>query len=376
MGRCLELLVGYSDINGLSLRVLYTLYIVIDAVNINGGFAPYLFGGYMWIPNDKGSPWRLNKFVEYQHLAPAVDPLTYVEFAKRRKLDHDDCVLLAWFHSLTYSEITAGLLLLNTNEILIDPERFWAIHKDNLIFGSARKYVKNMDWFVPLINKFVDQVSWSSGEPKPYDWLRDIKGIVQPQEAFKNIEKELLRWKYMGRFSVDLFMEAIVSMSQANLFGFNIKSPLEYDWKKTSNLTSGLLNIMYLDEEANEFDRTGKLTTPVSVLDSMLEEIVLDVRLKYPDQKVDTMSVVNKICSFRNLFKKSRYGGFHHDRQLGNLRHYEQVYPEYEELWEEFYDIRVNLFPRHMLGEYGGWDGIRPARKKLWVTKGLTGVEQ
>ena len=324
----------------------------------------------MNIPNDLGGDWRLNKFVEYQHYAPAIDPLTYVEYAKRNLLDWDECVELAWFHSLTYCEITAAFLL-EKWDCDTDIKKFWYEHKNSLIFGSARKYVKNMDWFIPLMERFLDEI-----EPRPYSWLEEIAGQGTPEQKYKSIEKYLGKWKYMGRFSIDLFTEALIAMGNAGLIPLKIENA-GYDWSKTSNLTSGMLNIFYLDDKANQFDKGELKLYPADYdyLDRCLYVVLDKVKEVYPKQEVDDVSVVNKICSFRNLFKKARYGGFHHDRQLGNLLEYQKSYPGYP-LWEKMFIIREYLFPPHMLGEYNGWKGIRTKRKKLWVEEGLTGVER
>lgn len=337
------------------------------------------------IPGDKGGTWRLDKFVEYQHYAPAVDPLTYVEYAKRNQLNKDECVALAWYHSLTYCELTAALLLeeLNFESVQLDRvEEFWKRNKPRLIFGSARKYVKNMDWFVPLMDKWLEDITFFDNggnvDRKPYVWLKNMAFDPDngPKQRYKNIEKYLGKWKFMGRFSIDLFTEAIIAMNKAGLIPLEIENS-GYDWNKTSNLTSGMLNILYNDTLADKFDKGEyKVDSDMETeLNIALGGILQKVRNTYPNQKTDKVSVVNKICSFRNLFKKSRYGGFHHDRQLGNLWEYWDSYPEKSELWNEFFEIRKAIFPRHMLGEYNNWTGIRKERKKIWVERGMTGVE-
>lgn len=336
----------------------------------------------MNIPNDSGHPWRLEKFVEYQRFAPAVDPLTYTEYAKRHNLDPDECVYFAWLHSVCYCEVTATLLFERLNFRTVSPmevKRFWRENKDKLIFQSARRYVKNMDWFVPLMMKFLSAIRDNPiGEPYPFTWLVDLtEGQYYARDRYKAIEEHLKEWKYMGRFSIDLFLEAIITFNKAGLLPIKLENA-GYDWNTTSNLTSGLLNIFYLDDMADAFDRGSLKITPdlQAFLDEKLQVVLHAAREKYPyDKLLDDVSIVNKICSFRNLFKGARYGGFHHDRQLGNILHYRKVYPEYKELWDEWFEIRATVFPAYMLGEYGGWTGIRKERKKLWIQKGLTGVE-
>ena len=160
-------------------------------------------------------------------------------------------------------------------------------------------------------------------------------------------------------------------------FGLYVKEPLTLDWKNCANLTSGIFNIFYEDERANEFDKTGQITRADKVeLTGDLRIIQKAIGETYPEQDNDITMFIGKICSFRNLFKAARYGGFHHDRELGVIRQYEADFPEYCSLWQKCYDLRKEIFPNHLLGELHGWAGIRKERKKLWLEKGLTGVER
>ena len=324
------------------------------------------------IPGDTGHPFRLNKFLEYQHYAPAIDPIVNTRYAERHKLSPDDCILLAWYHSVVYCEVTAIWLIQNLDFYNMTPKSlksFWGTYKDKMIFGSARRYAKSLDWFVPLISQFRKKT-----KGKPENWLENLCLGSSPQERYHQVSKEISGWKYTGRFSVDLFLEALISFNKAGLIPVSFEIP-KYDWKNCSNLTSGLMNIMYLDQEADEFDKSGKVLVSEELLDKRVLQIQNLVKKRYPDQDTDIVSVMNKICSFRNLFKQRRYGGFHHDRELGNLIKYQKTMPESEAIWDELFEIRQECFPKNMLGELNGWSGIRPERKKLWIQEGKTGVE-
>jgi hypothetical protein len=228
-----------------------------------------------------------------------------------------------------------------------------------------------MDWFEPLMEKFMEETSGA-----PYTWIEGIANSSKdPIKAYNNIEKYLSKWKFMGRFSIDRFTEIAVSMGDAGLIPIRLKSS-EVAWKKGSNLTSGMLNLYYMDTEAELFDREGVISEDNLIF---LKEKVYEVQdavLKvYPNQEnKDLIVIISKVCSFRNLFKGARYGGFHHDRELEQIIAYEQSYP-LDSLWQELYDIRKAIFTPDMLGEVGGWTGIRKERKKLWLQSGLTGVE-
>jgi len=327
----------------------------------------------MNIPGDTGHPWRLRKFVEYQHAVPPIGPATYLEWAKVWKYSPDECVKLAWFNSLSYCELTA-LFLLHRLPLGTDYAEFWRRNKSRLIFASARMYVKNMDWFFPLMDKF-SEVVCANG---PYGWLSMLVGREgDPQRAYQIVYKELMRWPYMGRFSVELFTDAIVQMSREGLLGPSLRFEADtLEWKKGASVTSGLLNIFYQDDAADIFDKTGKLEDRYIVfLDRAIVKVAEEIERRHPEQDTSISVITPKLCSWRNLFKGRRYGGFHHDRQLEQLRHYQEAYPK-DPLWKRVENLRRRIFVPELLGEVGGWDGIRKERKRLWLDRGLTGIEE
>lgn len=329
------------------------------------------------IPGDTGGDWRLNKFVEYQHEVPSIHYRVLGEYIKRLHLSKDDAVMMCWFMSCTYNEITCTFLQETFDWQNLTPksvrkycENFWENYKEDLIFGSSRVYAKSMDWFPKLMEQFIRRT-----KKHPYRWLLQLEQ-KDPADTYYSVVKELEKFQYVGRFARDLFMESIMYIQ--DYLTMSLIEPDILDWDKCSNLTSGMLNIFYLDEEANEFDKTRKV--PETVTKAQLSGYLQTVRAKihevYPEQSDDINMFVGKVCSFRNLFKNSRYGGFHHDRELGWLKEYEAKFPELSLVWEELYKLRSQIFDERFLGELHDWDGIRKERKKLWLSQGLTGVEQ
>lgn len=326
------------------------------------------------IPGDDGKSYRLRKFIEYQHEVPSIHYRVLGEYILHWVKDLDDAVMMCWYMSATYNEVTCILLQelfdwrsLSPKTVKEYCEQFWDETKPVLDFGSSRKYAKSMDWFPILMEEFLRET-----RKKPYAWLCRLS-TEDPVETYHNIFQSVSKISYTGRFSVELFMESIMYIS--HYLELDIEEPSKLDWEKCSNLTSGLLNIFYYDEEANEYDRTKKLPVPEELLTRKLEEVQRAIRKEYPDQESDINLFVGKICSFRNLFKASRYGGFHHDRELSVLREYQRILPEYDYLWARVFKIRKKLFDQRFLGELNDWDGIRKERKKLWLREGLTGVE-
>lgn len=327
------------------------------------------------IPGDTGGDWRLNKFVQYQNEAPSIHYRVLGEyFLNCCNPDKDTAVMLCWYMSVTYNEVTC--ILLNElfdwrsqtpSSISGYCKAFWTETKKVLDFGSSRKYAKNMDWFPTLMEKFI-----RTTHCRPYKWLLSLlEG--NPVSDYLSVFKAVSSIPYTGRFAADLFLESVMYLQ--DFLGIELVQPSKLDWKRCSNLTSGLLNIFYLDEEANEYDKTKRLLVSEDFLTSKLVRVQKEISLQCPNRDNSINLFVGKICSFRNLFKASRYGGFHHDRELGVLRGYELVLPEYQYIWDRVFELRKSMFPLKFLGELNGWDGIRKERKNLWLREGLTGVE-
>lgn len=330
------------------------------------------------IPGDTGHPWRLKKFVEYQHEVPSIHYRVLGEYIKKFVQNKDEAVMMCWYMSVTYNEVTCVLLKETFNWQDLTPKNvrsycqdFWKRYKDVLDFGSSRKYAKNMDWFPVLMEEFIRKT-----HKDPFKWLiQSCESIDNPLYKYMRIFSLISSIDFVGRFATDLFMESIMYLQ--DYFGVTLEEPSKLDWPHCSNLTSGVLNICYLDEEANLFDKTGKLPEGITeeFLTKRLTQIQKAIQKEYPDQENDINLFVGKICSFRNLFKSSRYGGFHHDRELGVLRQYQQNLPQYKHLWDRIFKLRRKMFDQRFLGELNDWNGIRPERKKLWLKEGKTGVE-
>ena len=321
------------------------------------------------IPGDNGTDYRLRKFVEYQHEVPSIHYRFLGEWIKGHDIPLDRAVNMCWLMSVTYNELTVLLLDRFEEERALSPPQVWKNYKDGLDFGSARKYAKMNDQYLSLMK-------WWERETNntPYLWLLSQQGKTG-YETYNNLQRVLRSGPYVGRFSADLFIESVTYLKRE--LRLKIKEPPVIDWDNSANLASGILNILYEDERANEFDRKRKLSKGEKAsLSRELLAIQTEIRNAYPEQDAQITMFIGKICSFRNLFKAARYGGFHHDRELGVLNRYRATFPEHDDIWQECFALRRSIFPQQFLGELHDWDGIRPARKKLWLNFGLTGVEE
>lgn len=321
------------------------------------------------IPNDNQKDFRLKKFIEYQHEVPSIHYRFMGEYIKNNNFDLNRTVNMCWLMSVTYNEITCIILDKMLYEEEKTPEEIWGKYKKYLNFGSARKYTKNNDKFIDLMKQWNKATNF-----EPYLWLKQFECEDSKITCLK-LEQALKQFSYVGRFASDLFVESVVYLK--DYLGINIKQPSRLDWEHCANLTSGIFNIFYEDEKANKYDKTRNLTEQdKKYLTKALLIIQKEIHKQYPEQDYDITMFIGKICSFRNLFKNARYGGFHHDRQLGVIKQYEKDLPQYENIYKEFYELRKKMFDQRFLGELNGWNGIRKERKKIWLTTGKTGVEK
>lgn len=326
----------------------------------------------MIIPNDDFSDYRVRKFIEYQRAVPPVHQKVLLQYAIDYETPKDDLIFIAWLMANTYHEITT-LFLYETSktENLID---FYARYRDKIQFGSAKKYITMNNRFIPILSFFYDHF-----RNEPYQYLKKIMGQGnQPNERYDKIIRFSQTCKNVGRFSADLFNEILMVYQKGGLLDLGIKESTEFDWEHSANLTSAVLNLMYEDELADRWDRGEISKAELSELKPRLTQFLLQLKEKIQhtyEEETDIPLFITKLCSFRNLFKNNRYGGFHHDRQLQYLKQYEIDFPNETNLWNKIYKIRERVFLPNLLGEKNNWVGIRKERKKLWTTKGLTGVE-
>ena len=330
----------------------------------------------MYIPNDNNVDYRLKKFVEYQRAVPPVHRSVLLKYAIDEKLTKDELIIVCWLMANTYHEITTLLLFEEYRRT-----SYWGLveyyekNSDKIQFGSAKKYIGMQNRFIPILTWFLDTYG-----VKPYTYLENFfNGLKNDKELkYEELIKFNQKCKNFGRFSADLFNEIYITYQKALLLEDHIEVNDEFDWEHCANLTSGVLNILYEDKLADSFDKGEISKEQLEELKPRLTEGLFSIKEeieKTYNEPTDIPLFITKLCSFRNLFKNSRYGGYHHDRQLEYLKKYEKLIPEKKKLWSKIYSIREEVFSPNLLGEKNNWNGIRKERKKLWTTKGLTGVE-
>lgn len=328
----------------------------------------------MIIPGDTGGNWRAKKFIEYANFVPPVHQSFFVEYAKRKNLNEEQCILLSFIMGNVYSELTAIFMFEVWNKRcpnLKEVDEFLKKWNDTIIYGSARKWLRYCNRAWTTFNWFVNETN-----QKPLDWFKTVAVGQNEREVYDNIKRASMNCPEYGRFSSDLFNEILMIFSKSNFISAKLKSDESINFYEGDNLTSGLFNIMYMDERADLYDKNRKLSS--EEFDVLMNELLSLKKLyqtMYSDKEIDVPLFVTKICSFRNCFKGKRGGGYHHYRQLKYLKTFETIAPEYQWLWNECYDIRKTVYPSILRGEDHGIFDIPPELTKWWVKYGWIGNE-
>ena len=310
---------------------------------------------------------RLHKFVEYHHRVPPIDYATIVGWSNKFDLPDGDRIALNWLNCNVYSE--PSIFRLNRAYPYADMKRMVEFTDADLapvIFGSAKKHNKYCGRFQQSIDWFVKE---TMGDPVA--WLRE--NATSASGLHKAVESS----PGFGRLAAEWFVDCLIQQNKAGQLLFaDIRSEVEPDWVNGSNQTSGMFNLLGMDKIADEYDKTGwkrEYNQYIPAMNATIQEVKDYAATEYGTVLL-TSDFISKLCSWRNLFKGTRYGGYHHDRQLEQIRYYQKIEPE-NPVWGQLLELRQEIFPHYLLGELNGWNGIRKERKKIWLQQEMTGAE-
>lgn len=293
---------------------------------------------------------RLDEFIEFHRYCCWNDSIVIQlkAYADLCGLSQTQREWLVFFYSMTYSIPSAIICLKHFEEIKSNPELFWSRFKSKLIFQSDRRWVKFNNQFVGSFLDFAQKGVFKA--------LRG-NDAIDLDKALAMVQKV----SYFARFSAFLFLEAYCFMFQRQTFNDGI------DWKHGDTATSGMMNVLRFDSEANEFDKTGRLLVSEPVLSAAVKYI--QGRIPENDCK-STLFIETTLCAFRKHFKGTRYVGYYVDRVQGELEETIKTLPEHLDELVKLYDARAAVLPIRQLGEFNGWHGIRKKLCKHYILTG------
>lgn len=313
----------------------------------------------MNIPNDRGGLWRLDKFVEYYDAKHNHNDSDVYNLNCFSSSSLEDQAWISFLYSTCYCVSTTLLLHVffptiesATKESLED---FWIRYKDDLIFQSDRRYVKNNNKFCAIVLSYKEHLNGRSQEELVQEWNWDDDAIY----------KWFTKLYYCGRFSAMLFIEALFGLANKEL----VKEISSLDWNACKTCSQGLLVIARQDDLAKAVEKRDFTADEIPVLQSYLAYVVKYTQdhLPYP---INFNRIIGYLCSYYKLYKQTRYLSYYTDRRLEELLHYKQVLPQLNGLWDRLFEVRYENVPHEILGELNGWTGIRKEKCKEFVTYG------
>lgn len=316
----------------------------------------------MDIPNDAGGHWRVNKLVEYIGAFPdEIGPIMrhYFHVYNMSKNEQLWWILL---YSASYCMGTACVLwreLDYRNVRKSDLADFWTEHKSDLLFQSDRRYIKNMNQFNEIAWEFLTRT-----ERHPWKYISQFI-TEDPYKTYQNLYKEVSSWKYYGRFGTILFLYNL-----HKLMGINLDYD-QYDWKTGKTTTAAIFNAFYQDERADEFEKDAKLSSDeIQWLDSILGKLTRQLKKRYPEKDWTLMGITSDLCSYRKLFKQTRYLGYYVDRQQEEITWLQERWVKYDKMWDKIWKWRGRTIETRYLGEKLGYTGVRKEHMLAWTARG------
>jgi hypothetical protein len=306
--------------------------------------------------------WRLLKqYIRHGYMD--TDTHLLGKYAEALSLSVPSKISLAFLYSTCYNVPTACFL-----HDLLGPikywnrkqlQDYWDEYSKGMIFQTDRKWVKIANQFVDLCMDFRDQM---------YPFNEGIKPYIN---SFDSMYEHFSKLKNQGRVSTYIFIDGLIATGVMKPC-----MPERFDWNNGQTCTEGMLHALGLDDEADGFDKGKHRLKPelLHTLDSHLYRLVSELR----DEGMDEDHVCDyesNLCAYRKYFKGTMYLGYYLDRQLEELRKLQREIPDWYNLWEHLFQLRKEVYPADLLGEIGGWQGIRRDRMKNFLKEGVMDVD-
>lgn len=302
---------------------------------------------------------RMSEFVKYHNDGDGeCNGILLKAWADLKNLGDSDRFNLSFFYATVYNIPSAVFMLSEEDGIKADPTLWCARNKGKLIFQSDRRYMRCRNSLEKTLKAFSGRIADGIG----YIRRNAHDGKIDTSAALS----EAQGWPNYGRFGSYLFVETLTYA-----LGLESANRPKFDIANGATATSGIMNVFGNDDDADLFDRTKRLARPEKELQRQLEEIC--ARIEESGGNADLSCVETSLCAYRKFFKGSRYNGYYLDRQLEELYAYPRINPDSVGYVNELFELRERLFDKKYLGEFGGWEGVRPSMKKHYLRTGEVG---
>lgn len=280
---------------------------------------------------------------------PASPMLKYI--AEKLNLNIEEKFWLAWLYSACYSAPTAFFMLKNlpSSEKISSAEmkNWWRKNKNNLLFESDRRYVKNRNEFPRMFESYREYTK--GGQLKTFLHLQQSDEQKTYDKIFYDVKEKLY---YFSRYSVFTYLEAIYNLTKFPMqaTGLNLREA------RTSR--NGLCYALKKDDWVRISGKSACLSAKqFKYLQRQLEKLYAELISEYPHVPTTYWNLETSLCAWYKFFRAKRYFGYYIDRQMEEIIKMEKMNPraDFQLLW----DFRREHFDAKFLGEVQGWRGIR-----------------
>ena len=303
--------------------------------------------------------YRLNRwegYKEYHRLMlevgdcdPAYPAMRYL--ADRFELNLEQRYWLAWLYSISYCVPTAYYMLSEFPDYEnVDNrrlEKWWNSNKSRCLFQTDRAKVKNFDKIVPMFLSYRQMM----GDSQDRTYRKML--LESPETSYNSVYASLSDLYYFGRYSLFLLLESVHEIA-----GLYIR-PTGLNLKEAESCRNGLIYACGKDN----WIQKKKHNQPIPeegyrFLDAKLKQLYDELTSENRDLEITYWNIETTLCAYKKLFWNTRYFGYYIDRQMEEIITMQNKVREGVD-WSVLWDFRREYFGRSMLGEYGGWRGVR-----------------
>lgn len=334
------------------------------------------------IPQDTGTPWRWKRMIDYIVNAPDDTGLLIRDYSKH--WTDSEKVYWAFLYSTCYCLPTSLVMfhsipLHSIQYATLDQLRdtltiFWNKNKQRLQFQTDRRYIKFRNQWVDAVLSFVSLVlkDIDTSIFTPARWLFNNTVSNDPYATYNNLYRSISSIPNYGRYATILFIRSLVKVTADSPCPIHVATN-SYPWKEGRTTTSALMNAIYQDKIAADFD-AGKyrLSLPdIRYLNTLMDTLTAQLTLRRPDTDNSIVSVSFDLCAYRKLFKSTRYPGYYVDRAQQEILNLDRDwYHEFPFMIDWFWDARKRLIPHIYLGELNDWTGVRKSLNSDFLQTG------
>lgn len=264
--------------------------------------------------------------------------------ANRFEFNCEQRYWLAFLYGATYCVPTAWFIFNEFPDFdLVDPDRlqrFWGSNRYRLAFQSDRRWVRSRNQFCDQVASY-RKMTGSSQEGLFERFLISSDKRVNYNSAYKH----MLNLYQFGRYSMFLYLEAVVVLT-----GLNIEPP-DIDIRNAESSRNGLCFALGYDNllTGEDYGRKNLSRDEIGFLNVQFD--ALSNCLAEADGGLSTVwNIETTLCAYKKVHRGTRYLGYYVDRQHDEIRHAEKEIPEGIH-WGVMWDFRSGHYESKWLRE-------------------------